>query len=263
LKIIHHGSEAERTNLLNDEGIYIALFVDELIQSLSLPKKGGVTVVGWSLGNLFTIAMRASINDVSVTTKQRLKAYTRGFIMFDPPSHILGFPIPPGGYTPLTDHDIPEEARGPAFAKWVSSYYKHGDLSSRDFSQLKQRERDSSKKPTTDTIPLEELLSITDFGPAVTYETFMVDSEQFSSSFKKWTMEALFDPQIREDWGEHPVWFVNCEASFWHAIYASWCLEKEDKNSEIKFKSIPGANHFFMWDEPERFMSVMKECLPA
>ena len=60
----------------------MALFVDRLIQSLSLPMKGGVTVAGWSLGNIFTIAMRASIDDLSDDTKQRLKAYTRGFIIF-------------------------------------------------------------------------------------------------------------------------------------------------------------------------------------
>ena len=82
LKTIHHGSDAERANFLHNEGILIALFVDGLIQSLSLPKKGGVAVAGWSLGNLFTLAMRASIDDLPDKTKQRLKAYTRGFIIF-------------------------------------------------------------------------------------------------------------------------------------------------------------------------------------
>ena len=75
LKTIHHVSEAERADLLHNEGILIALFVGELIQSLSLPKKGGVTVVGWSLGNLYTIAMCASINDLPDNSKQRLKEY--------------------------------------------------------------------------------------------------------------------------------------------------------------------------------------------
>ena len=83
LKTIHHVSEAERADLLHNEGILIALFVDELIQSLSLPKKGGVTVVGWSLGNLYTIAMRASINDLPDNSKQRLKEYMWGFVILD------------------------------------------------------------------------------------------------------------------------------------------------------------------------------------
>ena len=100
----------------------------------------------------------------------------------DPPGHALGFPIPSGRYTPLTDNDILEEAHGPAFAKWVSSYYKHSDICSQDLSQLNQCEGNTSNKPTTDTIPLEELL--TDFGPAAKWETFIIESLQFLSIFK-------------------------------------------------------------------------------
>ena len=92
LKTIHHGSDTERADFLHNEGILLALFVDGLIQSLSLPKAGGVTVAGWSLGTVFTIAMRTSINDLPDSTKQRLKAYTRGFIIFGmslrPPSYL-------------------------------------------------------------------------------------------------------------------------------------------------------------------------------
>jgi len=262
LKAVHQGSDAERADFLHNQGILVALFVDGLIQSLSLPKKGGVTVVGWSLGNVFTIAMRASIDDLPDDTKQRLKAYTRGFIIFDPPSQGLGIPMPSSGvYHPLKD--LPKEARGAAFAKWVSSYYKHGDLSSRDFSQLNQHEGDTSKKPTTDTIPLEELLTITDSGPGDNYETFLIESEDFISVLMKQTTKALFDPQIFEDWGEHPVWFVYCENSTWNVHHGAWDLEKKDKASKINFKLVPGANHFLMWDEPERFVSIMKECLSA
>ena len=146
----------------------------------------------------------------------------------------------------MEDHDVPEEARPSAFAKWVSSYYKHGDFSSGDFSQLKlrQRESDTSKKPTTDTIPLEELLTIVDFGPGVKCETFLIESQQFISVFTNQTTKALFDPQIREDWGEHPVCFVYCEASIWNVQYAAWNLKKMDKASKINFKPVSGANHF-------------------
>ena len=164
----------------------------------------------------------------------------------DPPSQGLGFPLPSSGvYSPLNDmKDMPKEARGRAFSKWLSNYYKHGDLSSRDFSQLEQREGDPSKKPTTDTIPLEELLTIADSRPGVKCETFLVKSKHFLPVYTKQTTKALFDPEIREDWGEHPVWFVYCEASFWNVHYAAWNLEKNVKASEINFKLVSGANHF-------------------
>ena len=161
----------------------------------------------------------------------------------DPPSQGLGIPMPSSGvYLPLKD--VPKEARGAAFAKWVSSYYKHGDLNSRDFSQLNQHEGDTSKKPTTDTIPLEELLTIIDSGPGIKCETFLIESDVFLSLYMKQTMKALFNPQIREDWGEKPVWFVYCETGIWDVHYAAWNLEKKDKSSEINFKLVPGANHF-------------------
>ena len=160
----------------------------------------------------------------------------------DAPTQAIGYPIPSSVYLHLKD--IPEEARGFAFAKWVSSYYKHGDLSSRDFSQLNQREGDPSKKPTTDTIPLEELLTMIDFGPSANCETTLIDSQQFLSIYIKQTTKALFDPQIREEWGEHPVWCVYCEASIWNVHYTAWKLEEKVEASEINFKVIPGANHF-------------------
>ena len=152
--------------------------------------------------------------------------------------------MPSDGYIPLEDQDIPEEDRYPVFAKWVSSYYKHGDFSSGDFSQLNQREGDPSKEPTTETIPLEELLTITDFGPGPKCETFLIESQQFSSVYMKQTTKALFNPQIREDWGEHPVWFVYCEASIWNVQHAAWNLKQMVKSSEINFIPVPGANHF-------------------
>ena len=132
-------------------------------------------------------------------------------------------------------------ARGPAFVKWVSSYYKHGNLSSRDFSQLKQRERDTSKQPTTDTLLIGE---ITDFAPGAKCETFIIGSQKFLSIFINQTTKALFDLQIREKWGGHHAWIVYGEASVWNVQYATWNLEKKAEASEINFKSIAGANHF-------------------
>ena len=147
-----------------------------------------------------------------------------------------------GVYLPLKD--VPKEARASAFAKWVSSYYKHGDLGSRDFTQLEQRVGDTSKKPTTETIPLEELITIIDSGAGAKCDTFIIESLHFLPVFNKQTTKALFDPKIREDWGERPVWCVCCEASIWDVHYAAWNLEEKDKISEINFKSVPGANHF-------------------
>ena len=139
--------------------------------------------------------------------------------------------------------DIPEEDRAAFFPKWVSSYYKHGDTSTRDFSQLEQLQGDTSRKPTTETISPEEIKTIIDFGPGVKYEMVFIESS-FIPINHKLTMKALFDPRIREAWGDRHVSCVYCEDSIWMVHYAAWNLEKEVKASEVKFKLVPGANHF-------------------
>ena len=60
----------------------MALFLDGIIQTLCLPKAGGLTVVGWSLGNTFTLALRACIGDLPADTRERLKSYARSFILW-------------------------------------------------------------------------------------------------------------------------------------------------------------------------------------
>ena len=166
----------------------------------------------------------------------------------DAPNEMLGYKTPDDV---LQMKDIPEEERGAFFLKWVSSYYKHGDLSSRDFSQLKQLEGDTSRKPTTETISPEELQTIVDFGPSAKYEASFLGSQSFLSIFHKQSTKALFDSEIREAWGQHPVSCVYCEDNIWVVHYAAWNLEKEVKSSEVNFITIPGANHFV-----RRFWSI-------
>jgi pimeloyl-ACP methyl ester carboxylesterase len=67
----------------------MALFVDGIIQTLSLPKAGGVTVIGWSMGTQFTLGLRASIGDLPVDIQQRLKSHARSFILWGKPSLLI------------------------------------------------------------------------------------------------------------------------------------------------------------------------------
>ena len=65
---------------LYDQGVLIALFVDGIIQTLSIAKAGGLAVIGWSMGNVFTLALRACIGDLPEDTRHRLKLHMRSFI---------------------------------------------------------------------------------------------------------------------------------------------------------------------------------------
>lgn len=82
LKAVRHGSDEERTVFLEEEGFLLALFVDGLIRTLSLPKQGGVSIAGWSMGVIYALALRASIVYFPNHLRLRLKAYVKSFILW-------------------------------------------------------------------------------------------------------------------------------------------------------------------------------------
>ncbi|KAF8966233.1 Alpha/Beta hydrolase protein [Flammula alnicola] len=261
LKVINHGSDEERARWLQNQGVLLALFVDGLIQKLSLTQAGGVAMAGWSMGNIFSLAFLASIDILPEEVKERLKAYVRVFILWDPPAQVLGADIPEGSYVPLWDEELPPEARSPTFVKWCASYFTHGDTASRDFSVLNHRTPDADKKATIETMTHEELFSVADFGPGDKCDTILAEPV-FGKVHADQVQKALFDKAIRESWGGLKIWHMYGEANSWPGIYSAWVLEKMVTSQlDVSFKPIEGANHFLMWDEPEKALIVLKECV--
>jgi hypothetical protein len=159
--------------------------------------------------------------------------------------------MPPRDYIPLWDNDLPPEARGPAFAKWVSGYYIHGDLSTRDLDQLNYRRVDPSRKPSTDNMTTEELFSMTDFSAGTKGETIICEPP-FVKPLTQMRHKALFNLETRNAWGNPKMWHLYGLSSTWNVLLSVWILEKEDEafrkaynvGPYINFKPIEGANHF-------------------
>lgn len=75
-------SLTDRTAFMNTEGVLLALAVDGLTQLLKLPSKGGVSVLGWSLGTNFALAFMASMDsDMNSAAKTRLQNSVRSVII--------------------------------------------------------------------------------------------------------------------------------------------------------------------------------------
>ncbi|KAF9466349.1 Alpha/Beta hydrolase protein [Collybia nuda] len=262
LKAIQHGNETERTNVINQQGIYLASFVNKVIEILSLPQSGGVVLSGWSMGNIFSIAVLASISQLPAATKARLQTYVKQVILWDPPSQSLGIPDPVGAYNPLWDEELPSEARGPAFGKWCASYFHHGDLRSRNFSEFNQRNPDAEPKPTVESMTQEELFSVADFVSGSKCETILVEPA-FEKILATQTEKALFDQATRKEWGGAKFWHIYGSANSWNIIYSVWCLEKKVGPLDLNFKLMEGANHLFMWEDPARALDFLQECISS
>ncbi|KAJ7867001.1 hypothetical protein B0H14DRAFT_2504229 [Mycena olivaceomarginata] len=264
LTVFAEGSDAERACLLEQQGRDLAMFLDGLIAELSIPKSGGIALVGWSLGALFVLALIACIETLPTATQERLSSFVKNVIMLQCPSLAFGVPSPPGRLIPYTDPDVAPEDRGPAFAKWVSSYFIHGDLSTHDIDHLTYNNTDPGKPPTIETLKPEELFAMTDFAPAERYDN-IVALPPFADAVSKQTNKALFDSTIRGAWSGARFWSLYGSAEPWIVIHGSWFLEDQSRAMDPKFeiicKGIEGRNHFLVWEDPEKAINELKKCL--
>jgi hypothetical protein len=149
---------------------------------------------------------------------------------------------------PHTDPDIAPEARGPAFAKWISSYFIHGDLSTRDLDQLTYNSTDPFKLSTVESLKPEELFAIADFAPADKYDS-IVGLPPFAGLVFKQTNKALFDSTVRAAWSGTKFWNLYGTAEPRDIIHAAWFLEDQSRAANcpelaINTKAIEGINHF-------------------
>ncbi|KAJ7824851.1 Alpha/Beta hydrolase protein [Mycena leptocephala] len=258
------GTDAERASLLKQQGRDLAMFLDGLLSELSIPQTGGIALIGWSMGTLFVLALIASIDTLPTATQERLSSFVHTVVMLQSPSLALGVPIPSGWLIPHTDPNIAPESRGFAFAKWVSSYFIHGDLSNHDIDSLTYTNTDPSKSATVETLSPEDLFAMTDFGPAEKYDN-IIGLPPFAGAVFKQTNKALFDPTVRAVWSQTRFWTLYGSAEPWPIIYGAWFLEAQShemNNAElaIEFKVIDGSNHFLVWEDPEKAINELKEC---
>ncbi|KAF8891933.1 Alpha/Beta hydrolase protein [Gymnopilus junonius] len=266
LRIFKSGSEEERAKLLAQQGFDLASFISTLVKQLDLPKD--VTIVAWSMGNIFLMSLLSSINALPADVKGILQSSVKNIIMWDPPSQALGITSPPGGYVPLWDDDLPPEARGPAFGIWAASYWKHGDISTHDLKVFNYRDAEKYPAPSTENMG-EELFSVTDFTAGDKCETVLVEPV-FFGILSRQRDKALFDSATRDSWAGASFTHMYGDANSWNVIYSNWFLEDKVKTLNagkgkelISFKLIPGANHFLMWDEPEAALNTFEAVIKS
>ncbi|KAJ3871571.1 hypothetical protein F5051DRAFT_457042 [Lentinula edodes] len=267
LKVFAEGPDEERFKLLITEGANLALLLDGLIDSLSLPKNGDIAIVGWSLGNIFTIPLLASINTLPPQVRDRLGLHVKRTILWDAPSQPLGIESPPEAYNPLWDEELAPEARGVEFGKWLTYYFVHGDLSNHDMKEFNYRYNDPNKKRTFEDLPLEELFKIIDLSPGAKCDTPLCEPP-FAKVERDIVKMALFDSKTRAAWRGMKVWHILGYANAWNVHLAAWKLEEQvhaaaSLEPAVDFTILKGVNHFGMWDDPEALVNRFELCLKA
>ncbi|TFK51613.1 hypothetical protein OE88DRAFT_1628739 [Heliocybe sulcata] len=261
--ILFSGTDDEKASYLNARGLEFAKFIDAFIQQHNpLPishdgKSGGIALLGWSAGNGLATAAIANVDQLPEGAQKRLGAYIRAYIMQEPPSIAFGLPLPPQLWSPHMDTTIPVELQTPFYTRWITSYFDHRDITSRDPSTLSHILPSARRAPTIYSMSSEDIAEMVDEGPQEMPVMFTTMA-QANGIYTK----ACFDTEIRRMLPKMKVSLLCGDATCSYSITGMWSIEDDDKKNGggfVHVKSIPGANHFMHWDEPEVSLTAYME----
>jgi pimeloyl-ACP methyl ester carboxylesterase len=257
-KAILQGTEEERHTVLDTDGELLALFVDNMIRDYDLKK---VAIVAWSQGTGYLNLIVDAIKRVGAEAQERLQTHVYALIHWDPPCGIMGLDYPPtGAWTPLYDYTLSPEKRAEAFGQWLAFHFPHPNLSSRDPQTLIYKLETHVKSPSFSNVPIEKFLTMVDFTANAKGEYVMGEDYYKSIMFER-LRRAFMDPSVRKLWKNAKFCCIYGEESPWNVEWSVWSFEKlfKDKELEIYFEPMEGANHFVMSDNPDQVLKVIKK----
>ncbi|TFK73511.1 hypothetical protein BDN72DRAFT_893921 [Pluteus cervinus] len=265
ISILTNGTDAQKSDFLKTTGIQLSTFIDKFTTQHNLPpisgNNGGIAILGWSLGNAFTLASLANADALASDAKSRLQARLRAVIMLEPPSIVLGLNAPPQTWSPHTDSSISPALQTPLFTNWITSYFKHGDITKSDPNLLSYVVPDFLRTPSIYSMTPQQVSHVV-FQPAADPTTgpdflFMIKLvPQFLTQYKK----ALYDKTLRGLFPNMKVWMVTGDATASFSLAAMFSMKIDDKaagGNNVKYKVVSGTNHFIHWDHPTRFVHLL------
>ncbi|KAF4596297.1 hypothetical protein EYR40_008016 [Pleurotus pulmonarius] len=266
VSVLNQGTDAQKSAWLLDRSREYASFIDIFIERYHLPapspdgKSGGIGVLGWSAGTTFSAALIANISSYTPRIQQRLSSYLRVHLMQDPPSLAFGLPLPPKTYSPQVDQAIPAEKRSTAATIWLTSYFNHGDLGSRDPDVLEYVLPALFRVPTIWCMTAKELSEIIEEAPSddVDFPFMLNCMAQTSAVLQK----SAFDEAVKRQFPYLQTWEITGDHTASFGLAAFWNIEDKAKESgqlDIHFRIVPGTNHFAHWDDPEKMADIYLE----
>ncbi|KAL5513084.1 hypothetical protein ACEPAH_3482 [Sanghuangporus vaninii] len=251
-----------------------ARFIKTFIEKENIPKassdwkRGGVVLMAWSSGNGYTLPLLAYIDMIPEETRQFIEPYFRSHIVFNAPRWVLGAPAP----DVLKDASLSEEERVGAFNEWVSAYYTHKSVTSRNFSDLQLAQPNGEeplRKSTIASMTPEEIQEMTHM--SAVFKSEVAGRAAPPAIHAERIRRALFDDELAKYWPRTSVNVVWCENSTWVVVDTMWEFQKAREKADekgivgrpLRIIMMPGANHFPHWDEPEMTMKFFANVVDA
>ncbi|KLO13267.1 hypothetical protein SCHPADRAFT_890146 [Schizopora paradoxa] len=254
-----------------------ARFIEWIVEHEDIPKAdwngnaGGIFLMAWSAGNGYAVSTLSYVDLLTETTRSNIQPYLRGFIFFDAPRWIHGFPQPTGGTIDqiFRDESITAEQRARIFSKWVGGFYKHPTLTSHDVADLQKEPDPGSRRSTTEAMTSEELEKCTDYNAVLRSE--MKARIGPMAGYVERIRRAVFDDRLAEYWPGCRIHVIWCENSPWPMAETAWtferlkeaCVKEGTKGRRLTVEMMPAANHFPHWEEPEKFVAFFAKAMAS
>ncbi|KAH7928839.1 hypothetical protein BV22DRAFT_1044343 [Leucogyrophana mollusca] len=272
---------ADHESFIRKQGVEIAQFLLAFIRANDIPStnsglgEGGVVLVGWSLGAVHAHAMFAYLDALPEEEAAELAHYLHTVVLHDHSAVAMGFQNPPA-YDISLWYNPDEEKRFKLFNDWVTGYYEHGNVLSKNTTRpesvLEFNTPTSKKAASLQDVPFEELseLMVIDTFAGSDMSMLFIGEEVR----KTLTRRAIFDTKMAEKYlPALKVVYVCGGETAGIFFYAMWELERAVDNPqvnfgdrakkarEVEFRYLPKGNHFFFWDDPEWALDQYRQCI--
>ncbi|KAJ7489033.1 hypothetical protein FB451DRAFT_1337031 [Mycena latifolia] len=157
----------ERDVQMEARGHEIGTFIATFIKRFNLPppsndgKTGGAILFGWSLGSLSLLAVIGTADTMPEATRSVLSSHVRSLIVYETAPIALGLPVRAQNWNSLLDTTIPEGLRLETFGQWVTAYFDHANISTRDLDDLSWVVSSVNRTPTIYRMPTDKLNALT------------------------------------------------------------------------------------------------------
>ena len=209
---------------------------------------GGLVVAGWSFGTKWITSFLQQLARFPAGDVE-LRAYVRRIVLYDPPCHSIGIPLPATKYHPLEDEAIPLPERPLAFGRWVSGYFMHGE----SLETLELRTPADEPRPSILNFSPEEFAQVFHPGPAghEGSDLLLLNAGIATGLNKRMKDEGLY-PQGEDVWRDVEVRYLWCDRSVFEVPVGMWGLRKELEEEKeagrpvrnVTIVRLRGANHF-------------------
>ncbi|KAI6130896.1 Alpha/Beta hydrolase protein [Pisolithus thermaeus] len=274
LDLLQSSDKEDHKEYLRLAGVQVVRFLLTFVASQSIPryakeqKTGGLILIGWSIGGGYSNAALANLDALATEELRDLESYLHTVIYYDMSLVAMGLQSPRPYQSFLFAPTV--EERWEIFKQWISSFFAHPNVYSRDSSDLELVHPRQDKLGSLYGLTDEEVAEITAPQMYATHDaaTLVIKPEVFADLARR----ALFDKQYASRYlPDLKVRFVcGTESSglFVHVVNEiRRCMdsgpsavfgERAERARDLDGAYLERGNHFVFLDEPQWALAQFK-----